>query len=146
MNDFLLTLINNLTTSLFVGVLSGLLASYIFLMYYLKKKRPKIVISDYISKDVIDEEINYLFKFVNKTSSEIFDVRVEPTFYKPFGDLNGTNLRSKDIQLKDNFISTIPCKNSRDSHNCHAMRVRTTEKLEDNWVDESSFLRLTIIA
>lgn len=132
--------------SLAAGVISGVLASYLFLVCFMKRKRPKIVISDYISKEEIDGETNYLFKFVNKTKSEIFDVRIEPTFYKPFGDMNGTNLRSKDIKLKDNFISNIPCKSVSDAHNIHAMRIRTVEKLEEKWGDESSFIRLTIIA
>jgi hypothetical protein len=132
--------------SLFVGIISGLIASYLFLMGFLKRKRPKIEISNHISKIKYDGETNYLFKFINKTKSEIFDVHVEPTFYKPVGDISGRNLKGKDINLKDNFIAYIPCDTSSDVHNLHAMRIRTTDDLEKNWTDESSFIRLTIIA
>ncbi|MDD5150088.1 MAG: hypothetical protein PHC28_06335 [Flavobacterium sp.] len=135
-----------LIISLVLGIISGLIASYMFLMLYLKKKRPVIEISNYISKIEYGGETNYLFKFINKTDSEIFDVRMEPTFYKPVGDFNGRNLIGKDITLKDNFSAYIPCDNEKDTHNLHAMRIRTTDDLEKDWTDESSFIRLTIIA
>ncbi|WP_428223813.1 hypothetical protein [Flavobacterium sp.] len=129
-----------------LSVLTGLISSYLFLKYYLKRKRPVISISKYISKVNINGESNYFFKFVNNTDVEIFDVHIELTFYKPFGDFAGRNLQGKDIQLKDNFISYIPFAKDNDLHNLHAMRIRTTEDLEQNWEDESSFIRLTIIA
>ena len=132
--------------SLFIGITSGLIASYLFLMGFLKRKRPIIEISSHISKIKYDGETNYLFKFVNKTKSEIFDVHIEPTFYKPVGDISGRNLKGKDITLKDNFVAYIPCDAVTDIHNLHAMRIRTTDNLEKKWIDESSFIRLTIIA
>lgn len=74
--------------SIVIGVLSGSIASYVFLKYYLGSKKPLIQISEHISKVEFNGEINYSFKFVNKTDSEIFDVRVEATFFKPIGDVN----------------------------------------------------------
>lgn len=133
-------------SSLLTGVISGFVASYVFLFIYLKRKRPNIIISDYISKIEIDGKTNFLFKFVNITKSEIFDIHVEPTFYKPFGDLKGRNLQGKDINLEDNFISYIPSKIKNDDHNLHAIRIRTIDDIENGWKDESSFIRLTIIA
>ncbi|MNQ75342.1 hypothetical protein D3C85_901330 [compost metagenome] len=56
------------------------------------------------------------------------------------------NIQGKDILLKDNFISYIPCKKKSDANSLHAMRVRTTEDLESNWSDTSSYIRLTVIA
>ena len=135
-----------LIASLVLGIISGLIASYLFLIGYLKKKRPIIEISQYISKVDYKGEINYFFKFINKTDSEIFDVHIEPTFYKPVGDFNGRNLVGADITLKDNFSAYIPCDTANDEHNLHAMRIRTTDDLEKDWTDESSFIRLTIIA
>lgn len=132
--------------SLITGVITGLIASYIFLVYYLNSKRPKIEISKYISNVIIDGEENFMFKFINKTKVEIFDVQVELTFHKPIGDVKGKNLRGTDIILKDNFISYIPPKSKNDIYNLHAMRIRTTEKILDLWSDESSFIRLTIIS
>lgn len=132
--------------SIVIGILSGFVASYIFLRFYLKYQRPKIDISNYISKVSVDGEVSYFFKFVNRTSSEIFDVHIEPTFYKPVGDFNGRNLFGKDITLIDNYAAYIPYEKKNDMHNLHAMRVRTLDNLEAFWEDESSFVRLTIMA
>jgi MFS superfamily sulfate permease-like transporter len=133
-------------TSLLTGVISGIVASVIFLHFYVKKKRPKIEISEKISKKEFQGETNYFFKFINDTDSEIFDVKLELTFHKPVGALGGQNLQGTDVKLKDDFISCIPCRDKNDKHNLHAMRIRTTENLVSQWEDESSFLRLTIIA
>jgi hypothetical protein len=51
------------------------------------------------------------------TDSEIFDVRVEATFFKPFGDLNGTNLQGTDIVIKGSFFMYIPKRRKEDQHN-----------------------------
>ena len=132
--------------SLLFGTISGLIASYLFLMFFLKRKRPKIDISPHISKIEIDGETNFLFKFINKTETEIFDIHIETMFYKPIGDVNRSNLRGKDIKLKDDFMAYIPAELIQDTHNLHAIRLRTTEDLISKWSDESSFIRLTIIA
>lgn len=112
-----------------ISIVTGVFSSYLFLMYYLNRKRVRIEISPNISKVVFEGQTNYFFKFINKTNSEIFDVRVEPTFYKQVGGVGGMNIQGKDILLKDNFISYIPCKNKSDSNSLHAMRVRTTEDI-----------------
>jgi hypothetical protein len=136
----------NLFTSIIVGIVSGFIASYLFLMYFLKRKKPKIEISKHISKQQFRGETNYFFKFVNKTKSEIYDVRVEATFYKPVGDIVGRNLQGTDIELKDCLFMYIPCSKNDDKHNLHAMRIRTINDLGEQWKDDSSFIRLTIMA
>ncbi|WP_316634485.1 hypothetical protein [uncultured Flavobacterium sp.] len=129
-----------------ISIITGVVSSYLFLMYFLNRKRVKIEISSHISKVTFEGQTNYFFKFINKTNSEIFDIRVEPTFYKQVGGVGGMNIQGKDIVLKDNFISYIPSKKSSDSNGLHAMRVRTTEDIELNWSDNSSYIRLTVIA
>lgn len=115
-------------------------------MYYLKRKKPIIGMSKYISKQEFKGETNYFFKFINKTRSEIYDVKVEATFFKPVGDIEGRNLRGTDINLKDDFFMYIPhCKDS-DKDNLHAIRIRTTDDIENSWQDDSSFIRLTVMA
>ncbi|MFM6948324.1 MAG: hypothetical protein ACKOWQ_04850 [Aquirufa sp.] len=141
MNNFI-----DFAISLFTGVTTGVVASYFFLKYFLSTKKPDIVISDYISKQVVKEETSYLLKFVNLTDSEIFDIHIELTFYKPIGDYNGGNLLGNDIKLKDNFLSYLPNNSTNNPHNLHAVRIRTTENIEEMWDDSSSFIRLSIIA
>lgn len=133
-------------SSLIIGIVSGVAASYFFLMFFLKKKRPIISISNYISKQEVNNENSYLFKFVNMTDSEIFDIHIELTFYKPIGDYNGGNLQGKDISLKDNFLSYMPCNSNNNPHNLHAVRIRTTDDLSTMWQNDGSFIRLSIIA
>ncbi|KAF2507155.1 hypothetical protein EYY60_21855 [Flavobacterium zhairuonense] len=132
--------------SIVISILTGVISSYLFLMYFLNRKRVKIEISSHISKVTFEGQTNYFFKFINKTNSEIFDIRVEPTFYKQVGGVGGMNIQGKDILLKDNFISYIPCKQKNDTNSLHAMRVRTVEDIENNWSDASSYIRLTVIA
>jgi hypothetical protein len=129
-----------------ISIITGVISSYLFLMYFLNRKRAKIEISSYISKVTFEGQTNYFFKFINKTNSEIFDIRIEPTFYKQVGGVGGMNIQGKDIVLKDNFISYIPCTKKSDANSLHAMRVRTTEDIESNWNDTSSYIRLTVIA
>ena len=131
---------------IFISIITGVISSYLFLMYFLKRKRVKIEISPHISKVTFEGQTNYFFKFINKTNLEIFDIRIEPTFYKQVGGVGGMNIQGKDIELKDNFISYIPCRKKSDKNSLHAMRVRTTEDIEATWVDSSSYIRLTVIA
>lgn len=136
----------NFFLNLIVGVASGIAASYFFLKFFLSKKKPSIAISEHISKQVVNGENSYLIKFVNMTDCEIFDIHIELTFYKPIGDYNGGNLHGTDIVLKDSFLSYMPCNSSSDPHNLHAVRIRTTNNIEEMWSDASSFIRLSIIA
>ncbi|MHC0440399.1 hypothetical protein [Flavobacterium sp. 3-210] len=129
-----------------ISIVTGVISSYLFLMYFLNRKRVKIEISAHISKVTFEGQTNYFFKFVNKTNSEIFDIRVEPTFYKQVGGVGGMNIQGKDILLIDNFISYIPGKRKSDNNSLHAMRVRTVEDIEGNWSNPSSYIRLTVIA
>jgi len=140
--DFLLV---NLC-GLLIGIVAGVIASYIFLTKYLKNKVPDVKISELISFREFQGEWNYFLKFINHTDCEIFDVRVELTLYKPIGDINGTNLQGTDIVLKDNFFSYLSKSDINDERNLHALRVRTTEDILGMWTDQSSFLRLTVIA
>lgn len=139
-------MVANIIISTITGIGSGLLASYFFLVYFLKRKKAKILISPHISKIQYNGEDNYFFKFINKTDTEIFDVRVEATFHKPVGDLGGQNLTGDDIELKDSFFMHIPKEQDNDIYNLHAWRLRTTDPLSDIWTDRSSFIELKIIA
>lgn len=40
----------------------------------------------------------------------------------------------------------MPCNSLNDAHNLHAVRIRTTDNIEQMWSDTSSFIRLSIIA
>lgn len=126
-----------------IGTASGVLAAIIYLRWYLNQRRPIIEVSPYICKMEIDNQLNYLFKLVNKTDFDLFDVKFEATFFKPVGH-NGKNLQSKDIALKDDYLLHLSKKDDADIYNLHAKWIRTEEDIEARWTDESSFIRLTI--
>jgi len=133
----------SLLINLSCGVLSGIVASIVFLII-ISNLKPKIIISPHI----VFKDEEYHFKFVNKTKAALFDVRVEVMFVTPFGDKNGKNLRGQQLELVDGTLFHIPKnqKDNKDRHNLFATRCRTREKLKEEWVGESSYIQLTVIA
>lgn len=138
--------IDQLFMNAILGIVTGVLASYIFLTWFLNRKRPKIKISPHISRQQWKGGKNFFFKFINTTDTDIFDVSIELVLYKPIGAVNGTNLLGKQIDLIDSFSAYIPNNKKTDPHNLHAIRVRTTFDIDKEWTDNSSFLQITIIA
>lgn len=132
--------------SILVGIVSGLLASYIFVKYYIQKNVPNVVISSYISFIEHKGRNVYMFKFVNKTDVPIFDVRLELTLMQSVGALDGRDIINDDISLADDFFSYIPTKDNNDIHSLHAYRAHTDEDIRQIWGNNTSFLRLTIMA
>lgn len=131
-----------------ISVYTGIGASYIFLRIYLFNKKPKIIISEHICKMNFLGQDNYVFKFINNSEVELYDVRIEAAILTPFNDVSGKNLRGEEINFVDNNIYFLPCKASEDDYNLHSIRIRTLDDLETKWkgCDDSSFVRLTIIA
>lgn len=134
--------------NIFISVFTGIGASYCFLRFYLFYKKPKIEISNYICKATIEDEINYLFKFVNNTGVELYDVRFEAYIFTPFNDTTGHNLRGRKVSFARDDIYFMPKKDSKDHYNLHAIRIRTTDDIYTIWKNsgDASYLRLTIIA
>lgn len=128
-------------------IIVGLATSYIFLKYFLSRKVPKILISPHICTATINNEINYLFKIVNKTDCEIFDLKVELTFLKPFNSNTGKNIKSKDIKFVDANFYYLRKKDNKDTYNQHALIFRTTENLDELWGEDENHkeLRITVI-
>ena len=120
----------------------GLFVNYVFLKSYLNKRRPIIEISPHISK----ENNIYVFKFVNKTKTDIIDVHLSLMFYVPSGDKSGKTLNGKNIQISWKFYPSIPGEKKDDPYNLHAKRIHTEENLNNQWTNESSFIRLIITA
>ncbi|MDM1073641.1 hypothetical protein HX001_14220 [Empedobacter brevis] len=148
MNEYFsdpLTYINFLQ-SIIVGIITGVGASVAFLKFYIPTLKPKIEISESICKRKGDDgKIEYLFKFVNKSNVEIFDVTVEPAFFKEFGASDGRHKKRSKIYLKTNKITFIPKEDKHDNLNSHAIIVKTNHDLSSKWKDESSYIHITIM-
>lgn len=128
-------------------ILVGLATSFIFLKYYLSKKVPKISISEYICKTEINDQTNYLFKIVNNTDCEIFDLKVELTLLQPYNSETGKNIKAKDIKFVDANFYYLRKKDPKDVYNLHALIFRTTEDIENLWGQDENHkeLRITVI-
>ncbi len=60
--------------SFIVGLIGGVLSSWIFLLFVTKYYRPKIIISDKIAYD--KTELKYWFKLINKTNRDLYDINI----------------------------------------------------------------------
>ncbi len=128
------------------GVGTGLLSSYIFLMYFLRFKKPSMEIANCISLTVEDDGSEcYWFKIVNKTDYAVYSVQVSAFFMTPVGSDGGQNLSIEPINLKYNSYYHIPSKNKKDIHALHAVRVRCFEQIQSKW-GKSTFLRVEVFA
>lgn len=138
----------NQMLNIMISIYTGIGASYLFLRVYLFNKRPKIEISEFICTHIIDGEENYLFKFINKTGVDLYDVRIEASILTPFNDGDGQHLRGKPIKFARNQIDFIPAAKKSDVYNLHAIRIRTEDDIHTVWTnsESASYLRLTIIA
>ncbi len=92
-----------LANNIIQGIISGVIASSIFL-FILFLLKPRIVISDKIASQYV--EINgkdlhvYLFKIINKSLFfKIYDLKVNAFICESVPNVNGTDVRYKDIDL-----------------------------------------------
>ena len=136
--DFALTIIT--------GICSYL-SSYIFLMFFLRMKKPRVEISNYISKyrDEETRENVYCFKIRNRTNCSIYSVEVSACFMTPVGADGGQNLYIKEIPIRYDNYSHISPKIKTDVHALHAVRIRCFYELEEAW-GKSTFLRFEVFA
>ena len=54
-------LMTDLILGITISIVAGVISSYLFLMYFLKRKRVKIEISPHVSKVIFEGEVNYFF-------------------------------------------------------------------------------------
>ncbi|MBK0381464.1 hypothetical protein I5M32_00705 [Pedobacter sp. SD-b] len=139
---------------IFINILCSVCASFIFLFLVLYLLRPKILISDYISKqaNTFDDSCSttYVFKIINKSFFSAFDVQLELFKLEQYRvTAKGINNRIKVIPMKTNEIKHIPsyittntC--NRTSFAPHAVMFRTNEILENILKDEKQTLQLQI--
>ncbi len=133
-------------TSAIVGIVSSIIASFIYQNFYLAKLLPKVEISQYITLETQDGETKYWFKFVNKTANPIYDVKVNAYFITPEGIAGGQNYRIKNIDLPYTTYLQIPHETRNDNHALHAVQVRCNDDIRNMWTNSSTFVRFEIIA
>ena len=137
-------------TSFLIGLTGSLLASRLFLLYIFKYKQPNIEISKLIAKEIVDGEICYWFKVINKSSTGGFDIQftLEKRIEEPYGE-NQKHENLERIPLCTSYFSEIS-KFANDSEisktgtASHAIQVKTTEDLEAILEDKHNALQLQV--
>ncbi len=137
----------NYLVAVIIGILSSLAASLMFLLF-LTRIRPKIIISDQISKGIGSRgERVYRIKIINKTHRPIINVKAQLHLMTPTVTPGGIIMKSKEIPLKRSEIMQISKFDVKDKTAGYAFRFLTYENIEDLWQEDTrSFLRFRIYA
>lgn len=128
--------------STLIGVISGIIASIAFhFITYLSK--PKIRISEQISKKKINGVYEYRFKIVNMSKYYVKNVKVFLEIIKRDNGDGGVILSSKPIHVIRKDVTFIEPHSKNDKDASYAVRYRIDGDLENLWAeDEQSYLRL----
>lgn len=147
-------------SGLFTGVVSGLISSLLFLGY-LSTLKPKILISEVISKE--DDPTTgtpiYKIKVVNKTDRPIVNIKLELSVVQvsistqQSGNNNtkqGVLKKVLPLKLKRPEVPIIREYRKSDSEAEYACRFSTTEQLDVVWVldphNPNTYLEFTVFA
>jgi hypothetical protein len=97
--------------SIFIGVLSSLIASFLFLAF-LFVLRPKLVISECIARTTHDGAKVFIIKMVNRTWWKLYDIHAELAHVKFENATGGQNVYSQRLNLLKSHIWSINCLHS----------------------------------
>jgi hypothetical protein len=138
-----------------LSFLVNIVSSFIFLFAVLYLLRPKLAVATKICKQEMcipgESEPSYLFKIVNRSYFDAFDVHLELLQLTQVKVTSkGINERGKPLPMKRNEIKHIPpfmstAKCEERSYARHAILFRTHENLERILNDENQTLQLRII-
>lgn len=133
--------------AIILGVLSSLVASIIFLLF-LTRLRPKIEISDQISKSVSSSgKTIYRIKIINRTRVPIINVKAQLHRMIPNTVPGGIIYISKEITFQRHEIMELSKFDKKDKTASYAYRFRSYDVLEDLWQDDTqAYLRFRIYA
>src|ERR1700754_1155545 len=89
--------------SVFIGVLSSLIASFIFLSF-LFALRPRVVISSSIARAIHEGRKVFIIKMVNRTWWKLYDIHAELAHVRFENATGGQNVYSKSLTLLKSHI------------------------------------------
>ena len=143
----ILTLIYSNSESMISGVLSSLVASVVWLWFFLGLK-PKIMISDRIAQSVSAYgEKEYLFKVVNKGRYSIINIKAELYIVNKANVIDGCIDEYKKISLKTPEMMELIGLHKETHNDYFAFHFSTREDIEKLWDDDvQKRLRLKVIA
>lgn len=132
--------------SFVLGVFGSLIASGLFL-WYLSQNKPKLEISPNIARNRANpNQPVFALKFVNKTASPIYDIRIDVTLLEPVVRDKGNNLKATPIVVSKDYLQYVENENGLDSYSSHAITLRITDDIDSKWIDEKNYIQVTITA
>lgn len=131
------------------GIISGVIAASIFFIA-LRIFKPRIVISDKIVKKLRTNEDGskewfYVFKFINKTKSDIENVSIDLFLMEDYFSGSAKNYKFKKLEIAQsefNFLIGRKNKDKEIHNNCVQMRIK--EPLEEIWNGKREWLHVQI--
>ena len=131
--------------SIIVGVLSGLVASTVFL-YFISRVRPKVNISNTIAKGQSSKgDTAYRIKVINMTRRSIINVKAQLHLVTLSVVPGGVIEKSKAIELRRSDPMEISRFDRKDTKAEYAFRFLTYEDLDSLWEDDKlSYLKFRI--
>ena len=135
-------LINNAIGKIILSIVS----SFIFIFMLLKLMRPKILISPNICYKEFDGKMYYLFKIVNRSRFDLYDIHFRLIKKTPYIINNGKkiNHRLTEIDISTNHMDHIPKYKKEKDYGEHAILIRTDYPLEDDIENSKINIRLTV--
>ena len=134
-----------------LGVLSSLIASFVFIFSLLFFLRPRIKISSNISRRTgffeDKEKITYMFKVINLSWFSAYDVSIELNCLESYPVKDGMNFRFTPLQMRRSKINFIPYFRPnwlKKKYGEYAMIFVTQEDLATILEDEKKSIQLQI--
>jgi len=115
-------------SEIIVGVLSGFIASGIFLLF-LRSLRPNI----HISPEIAVNNNKYTIKIINKSQRNAVDIRVELLLVQSKNVPGGSIISTNTIQLNKDKAFILAGYDSNDTDAKYARRFNTDEDLHGMW-------------
>ncbi len=133
--------------SLVLGVVASLVASAAFL-FFLKRLRPKVEISEFISSFVSEDGSKlWGFKILNLGSRDIIDVEADLSFFVPKTVHGGTVWAGADMELIRSKAFKVSKYDRNDKGARYAYRFYSRVNLDELWeTKKNGRIRFRIIA
>jgi hypothetical protein len=113
--------------NLFIGVVSGVVASAIFLLL-LFTLRPKLVFSNLIADP--EGGAKFVFKILNKSKYAALDLEIQVSIVTPYATPGGETVWAhQDISLRKNTLFELPRFSKNDIEAKYALRFSTQQNL-----------------
>ena len=134
-----------LISGIFSGVLSSIIAQIIFL-----RSKPKLTISDSISKSIVTDHKTqkqhpeYKIKIINNSKYYVKSLKIYTRLIKTNNIEGGINLVIYPIKIVYSNIDIIDPYDSNDADARYAIKIRLVDNLEELWIDDTYYLEIKI--